>query len=42
MENNSEHAIAKQLLTTFDGPHHAIGVWRSGSKLNGLASYATR
>lgn len=38
MGNNSEHAIAKQLLTTFDGPHHAIGVWRSGSKLNGLAS----
>lgn len=38
MENNSERTIAKQLLTTLDGPHHAIGVWRSGSKLNGLAS----
>lgn len=24
MENNSEHAIAKQLLTTFDGPYHAM------------------
>ena len=38
MKNNSERAFAEQLLTTLDGPHHAIGVWRSGSKLNGLAS----
>lgn len=38
MKNNSERAFAEQLLTTLDGPHHAIGVWLSGSKLNGLAS----
>lgn len=38
MENDSERTIAEQLLITLDGSHHVIGVWLSGSKLNGLAS----